>query len=156
MYNNKYDITKIRLLPMSNTRFEEDFKDEKDVRRFLAHRLPKEENGECWYLEKGINFPNDTEALVLFQYNAKLIGCGILYQRKKVIEEYDGNIYHGKLCFYPESIINIDSITFEEIKEIDDTFKVGRGPGEIKIDCLNKILNLIEKRWKRFNITKYF
>ncbi len=142
----KYDINEIRIIVTSS---ELEFENEDEIRQFLKYTLPKEQEGEYWYRERGIDVDNE-DILVLFWYKNKAIGCGILHDRIKFEEKND--VYRGIMRFYPETIYNISEITEEEIHSFSDMPKqVLQGFPKIDIRALEDILNLIYEKWRKYS-----
>lgn len=140
----KYDIKEIRILTTSS---ELEFNTEKEIRKYLGYTLPKVEEGKYWYRERGIDVENE-DILVIFWYRNKGIGCGILHNRTK---EKNGDS-RGFLSFYPETIFNIDGITEDEIHCFSDMPKqVLQGSPKIDMKALDKILNLIYEKWRKYS-----
>lgn len=140
----KYDIKEIRILTTSS---ELEFETEEEIRDYLNHELPKDQEGKYWYREKGIEVEGK-DILVIFWYKNKGIGCGILHNRVK--EKF--GIYSGYLEFYPETVFNICPISEEEIHRFSDIPKqvLQRSP-KIEMKALDGVLKMIYEKWKAFN-----
>lgn len=142
----KYDIKEIRILVTSS---ELEFDSEDEIREYLKYTLPKGQEGEYWYRERGINVDNK-DMLVLFWYKDKAVGCGILHDKIKF--EKKKGVYSGVLSFYPETIFNIDGITEEEIHCFSDAPKqILQGSPRIDMKALEDILKLIYDKWKNYS-----
>lgn len=145
----KYDIKEIRILTTSS---ELEFESEEAIRDFLKYGLPKECEGKYWYRERGIDVNDDNkDILVLFWYKNKGVGCGILHDREIFKEKIEA--YNGIMCFYPETIFNIDEITEDEIHRFSDIPKqVLQGSPKVDIKALEQILNLIYEKWRNYSV----
>lgn len=144
----KYNIMEIRFLPMGKN----EFKTVEEAREFLRYQLPKTQDGDYWYQEKGIDSNGDL--LVLFRIQGYIIGSGIFKEREKFPEAImsDGKEYHGINRFYPETIFNIDSINLSEYQSIDKDLKsFTQSIKKTDMKYLNKILSLVHKKWKSYN-----
>ena len=143
----KYDIKEIRFLPMSYKQFPTI----EDAREYLRYRLPKEQDGEYWYLKNGIDSEN--EILVLFRIHSCIIGSGIFKRRDKfdeVVTE-DGDEYHGVNIFYPDTIFNIEAITLEEYQEIDtDLERFSQSIKKTDMKYFDEVMALVEEKWRAY------
>ena len=117
------NIQEIRLLPMDKN---EEFPEEEEVREYLAVKLPEEEDGKYYYRERGIIIEN-YNALILFQYDASIIGYGVLTGVEKLNEQGEVHTeqvsekmvpYNGYYQFIPSSIHNIEEISRDELQKI--------------------------------------
>ena len=143
----KYNVKEIRILPASSKL---EFPLEEKFREYLRHELPKDNEGEYWYREYGIEVDVDSEILVLFWHSGKAVGCGILHGREKFDEKIGD--YKGRLLFYPETIFNISEITEDEIHKYSDIPKsIRQGSPKIDISAKDEILKLIYDKWKDYN-----
>lgn len=144
MYEN-YLITEIRILVASG---EMEFEKESDFRKFIEIDLPQ--NYIYRYRERGIK---GKDILILFYHheNEQIVGCGILEDRKKYKPEEIDDDYHGELRFYPKTVMNIEGITKQEIKEISPIPKdIIQGSPKVDIKKLPEILSLIEHKRKNY------
>lgn len=141
-----YDIKEIRILPMCNEKQKDyGFVDDDHVRNYLSEKLPLTEEGKYYYNERGIDL-YDTNALILFQYNGKIMGYGIYKDRN-----CDGRYFQ----FYPDSIHNIEVISAEELRSVYPSFKGFTRMQKIPLDFLKPITFLLEKKQKLFVAFKH-
>lgn len=146
-----YAIQEIRLLPMDD---QIEFPTWKSVREFLAAGLASQD-WEYWYHERGIDLEN-TDALVLFQYKASIVGYGVFMTRKKegpCSEMVNGQLltYHGYNKFYPNSVENIDPITASEFTRIVPKFrKFCQSMQKIDLSHLAEISHLLQYKQSIF------
>ena len=147
---NMYHIGEIRILPMDKT---EEFKTEKEARDFLATELI-ERDGKYYYRERGLDVRNPY-ALILFQYDASIIGYGILKDSKADGDTgtIDGKIinYEGYFQFFTVSIHNVEKITLNEIQQIDGHIEqFTNAKHHIDIKYYDAIYNLLLKKQSMF------
>lgn len=116
------------------------FKDIDEVRDYLEEGLPVTEEGRYYYVERGINL-YDTDALILFQFNAEIVGYGIFKDRK-----YDERYFQ----FYPESIHNIEEISAEELRSVYPPLKGLTRTQIIPLDYLKPISLLLKRKQKSY------
>ena len=146
-----YAIQEIRLLPMDD---KIEFLTWKSVRDFLAAGLASQD-WEYWYHERGINL-KDTDAVVLFQYKASIVGYGVFRTRVKTgpyPEMVNGQLltYHGYNKFYPNSVENIEPITASEFAQIVPKFrKFCQSMQKIDLSHLAEISKLLEYKQSIF------
>lgn len=139
----KYNIKEIRILTTSS---ELEFETEDGIRKYLRYTLPKKKKGKYRYRKNGIDV-NEKDILVIFWYKHKGIGCGILHDRVKKNKGQS----RGYLCFYPETIFNINDITEEEIHRFSNIPKeIKQGSPKVDIKALKDILNLIYEKWRDY------
>lgn len=156
--SNMYHVGEIRILPMDKT---EEFKTEKAAREFLATKLIEKEDGKYYYRERGLDVGNPY-ALILFQYDASIIGYGILKDNvaEGRTEPIDGKIvnYKGYFQFFTVSIHNVEKITLKEIQQIDGHIEFTNAKHHIDIKNYDAIYKLLLEKQSEFweNITKYF
>lgn len=148
--NNLYNIQEIRLLPMDKT---EEFKTETATRKFLATELVQRD-GKYYYREYGIRVENGY-ALILFQYNAKIIGYGILKDVVKMgrTGEIDGKTiqYNGYFQFFTVSIHNVADITSDELQQIDNKItEFSQAKRFIDMKYYDQIYNLLLQKQIEF------
>lgn len=110
MFEN-YKIKRIQLLPMSDKENDNGFEDENEVRDFLDRELA-ENDGVYGYNEKGIDL-EDTDALILFQFQNNIVGYGV-YQTRNREERY--------YKFYADTIYNTEKISADELGKIIPEF----------------------------------
>ena len=135
MFEN-YKIERIQLLPMSDKEYNNGFKDEEEVQDFLERELI-EEDGRYIYNKKGIALEN-TDALILFQFQNNILGYGI-YQTRNRKEKY--------YKFYADTIYNIEKITANEFKKIVPVFKKSSNVKQIiDMEYFNTISLLLQKK----------
>ncbi|WP_207648088.1 HNH endonuclease [Clostridium beijerinckii] len=147
--NNYYDINnksipEIRFLPMSK----DVFKTYEDVVEFLSKTMC-EKGGEYEYIRCKMRCKEGS--LVLFQYDAQLIGSAKLSKiidYEKPIIDSEGNKCCGHYIFDISSIRIFDSsITAKEYKKIDKLFKeFGQGSRETELKHLSKVLTLVNSK----------
>lgn len=155
--SNMYHVGEIRILPMDKT---EEFKTEKAARDFLATELIEKEDGKYYYRERGLDVRNPY-TLILFQYDASIIGYGIL--KDSVAEGCTGIIdgktinYEGYFQFFTVSIHNVEKITLNEIQQIDGHIEFTNAKHHIDIKYYDAIYNLLLKKqsefWKNHSIS---
>lgn len=115
---NPYNIQAIRILPMDK---KEEFLTEEEVRRFLSVELILDQKGRYWYREQGMDIKNGY-SLVLFQYDASIVGYGIAI--KRVIDVCAAIVngrkvqYNGYFQFLTMTVHNISRIELSEIQQI--------------------------------------
>lgn len=147
--SNMYHIGEIRILPMDKT---EEFKTEKEARDYLTTELI-EKDGKYYYRERGLDVYNPY-ALILFQYDASIIGYGILKDSEAdgCTGRIDGKIinYKGYFQFFTVSIHNVEKITLNEIRQIDghiEQFTNAKHHIDIKYyDAIYALL--LKKQWE--------
>ena len=148
--SNMYNIQDIRLLPMDQ---KEEFKTEEDVRKFLAVDLIQSD-GIYYYRERGIVVEN-SYALILFQYDASIIGYGILKDvvKDECTDVIDGKTikYKGYLQFFTMSVHNVARITLAEISQISKNIKgFSQSKQFIDIRHYNQVYKLLLRKQTEF------
>lgn len=146
MFSN-YAIQEIRLLPLSK---EKEFPTWNDVTDYLDHDLPVKYNWKFWYREKGIDLEN-TDALILFQYDAQIVGHGVFKTRVAIEQPPEmvrGElvIYHGYNEFYPNSVRRIHPITSQELTVIAPDFRRFSRMKKIDLKYLAQICQLLKQK----------
>lgn len=129
---------------------------------FLDRRIPKskmfQREEQYYYRERGLDVSNPY-VLILFQYDASIIGYGILKgsETDGHTETIDGKIvnYEGYFQFFTVSIHNVEKITLNEIREIDEDIKqFSNAKYHIDIECYDKIYALLRKKqcefWEKY------
>ena len=125
-------IPEIRLLPMGK----EEFLTMEEAIKFLTKTMPN--RGNTFYYKRH-NMNTQYNALILFQYDARIIGYGFYeYERK---EEADG--YKGYYKFINNSIKVLNKfITNTEMKK-NFNIKLGQGSTKIALNYLPKLYELL-------------
>lgn len=149
------DIPEIRFLPMDK---KNEFKTYEAAVEFLTGEMIKR-NGVYGY--RTSNLKCKEGSLILFQYDARLIGSisyidNVKYEKPKVYSETD--ISKGYYLFNTENLIIFDEpITATEYFNIDNTFKnFNQSTRKTDIKHLNEVLNLIISKTKSLqNIRDY-
>ncbi|HCW54756.1 MAG TPA: hypothetical protein DG753_13705 [Clostridium sp.] len=137
-------IPEIRFLPMSK----DVFSTYEKVVEFLSNRMCNED-GEYEYIKCKMRC--EENSLVLFQYDAKLIGCAKFLRNidyDSPIIDSDKNECHGYYVFDIDTVRIFDEpILAEEYKKIDSTFeKFSQGTRETDITLLEQVMKLIISR----------
>lgn len=138
--------TRIQILPMSST---EEFKewDIEDLQEdFFKGRLKKRERetGKMFYNYdgQGIALPDGEKALILFQFRAKIIACGVLDKVIKDVWEKKGRYFFSK-----GTIKTFTPITSEDLEEVfSRKVTFGQSKTLLDIDKLDGLLELIEEK----------
>lgn len=148
---NLYNIQEIRILPMDK---KEEFKTEREVRKFLSVELIQKD-GKYYYRKRGMSI-EDTYTLILFQYDASIIGYGILksVEPDPCTDIVNGKTiqYNGYFQFLAMSIHNISSISLKEIQQIDDRItQFSNSKWRIEIEYFDKIYNLLLEKQIEFD-----
>ena len=142
----EYDIKKIYILAMCNRKQKSfGFEDINEVRDYLDEELPLTKEGRYYYNERGIDL-YDTDALILFQYEGKILGYGIFMDR---------NCDDRYFQFYPESIHNIEEISAEEFRSVYPSLKKFTRMKKISLDYLKPISLLLKRKRKSYVTLKY-
>ncbi len=147
---NPYRIREIRILPMDK---KEEFKTEEDARKFLSTELVLRD-GKYYYRERGIIIENEY-ALILFQYDASIIGYAMLNSIEKDVctDIINGKViqYNGYYQFFTLTIHNIANITLNEIQKIDkDVTRFSNSKWHIDIEHYNQVYDLLLKKQVEF------
>lgn len=147
---NPYNIREIRILPMDK---KEEFKTEEEVREFLSVELIQRD-GRYYYRERGIDI-KDGYVLVLFQYDASIIGYGILKNVELDIctDVVNGKTiqYNGYFQFLTMTIHNISYIALRELQQIDDRIThFSNSKWRIKMDYFDEIYHLLLQKQAEF------
>lgn len=137
----RYDISEIRFLPMGKNIFST----YDEVSKFILSTLPK--RGGLYYFKKQ-RMRCNSNILVLFQYSAQLIGCGVLLSTVDEATELGTEHYHGYYRFASETIQLFEvPIIGSEYRTIDSSFtRFGQGMKKVPLDCFTSIIKLIENR----------
>ena len=139
MFEN-YKIERIQLLPMSDKENDNGFEDEHEVRDFLDSELA-ENDGIYGYNERGIDL-EDTDALILFQFQNNIVGYGI-YQTRNREEKY--------YKFYTDTIYNTEKISANELRKIIPEFThFSRVKQIINMQYFDVISLLLQKKKNTF------
>lgn len=151
---SEYKISEIRFLPMSRGVFPS----YESVVNFLSKNMIQRGG---LYFYKTRNLKCESNALILFQYDGKLIASGILIEQgeKELVDE-TGEMYRGYYKFDTDTVaIFTTPITYDDYKVIDQTF-TGFNQSTRKTDIiyLTKIIKLISIRTNKDvkNIHKSF
>ena len=148
---NLYNIQEIRILPMDK---KEEFKTEEEVRKFLSVELIQKD-GKYYYRERGINI-QDAYTLVLFQYDASIIGYGILksVESDPCTDVVNGKTvqYNGYFQFLAMSIHNISHISLREIQQIDGRIaQFSNSKWRIGLKHFDEVYSLLLKKQIEFS-----
>lgn len=136
----KYKIKRIQLLPMSDREDDNGFENENEVRDFLDRELA-ENDGIYGYNERGIDL-EDTDALILFQFQNNIVGYGV-YQTRNREEKY--------YKFYADTIYNTEKITADELGKIIPEFThFSRVKQIIDMQYIDEISLLLQKKKNTF------
>lgn len=148
MFDN-YNIGEIRILVASS---ELEFSNVADFRNYLKYTLPKKQEGKYQYREKGIDLlEGDADILVIFWYQNKGVGCGVLRARRKYSADEITGVYNGVLEFYPETIFNVAEISEQEIHQYSAIPKsIVQGSPKVDVKELHSIKNLIYRKWRLY------
>lgn len=140
--------TRIQILPMSS---KEEFKnwEREDLQEdFFKGRLKEREKttGKMFYNYEGqgIALPDGEKALILFQFRASIVACGILDKVVKDVWEDKGRYFFSK-----GTIKTFTPITSEELGEVFSR-KVTFNQSKTLLDVnkLDVLLKLIEEKSK--------
>lgn len=147
---NPYNIGEIRILPMDK---KEEFKTEEEVREFLSVELIKRD-GKYYFRERGMDI-KDGYALVLFQYDAAIIGYGILKDVESDIctDVVDGKTiqYNGYFQFLTMSIHNISRVALREVQQIEERITHFSNPKwRIGMEHFDEIYRLLLQKQAEF------
>jgi len=141
-----YDIKEIYILPMCDKKQKTyGFMNDDEVRDYLSEELPLTKKGKYYYNEIGIDL-YDTDALILFQYHAKILGYGV-YNDRNCDDRY--------FQFYPNSIHNVKAISAEELRAIYPDFKEFTRMKKIPLSFLESISHLLKRKQKLFEASKH-
>lgn len=138
------EIPEIRFLPMSK----DVFSTYKEVVDFLSNSMCNKD-GEYEYIKCKMRCKENS--LVLFQYDAKLIGCARFLRNvdyDSPIIDSDENECYGYYVFDIDTVrIFNEPIGEEEFKQIDKSFKhFSQGTRKTDIQLLDEVINLIISR----------
>ncbi len=151
--SNPYNIQEIRILPMDK---EEEFMTEEEVRKYLSVDLIQK-YGKYYFRKRGILLENKNACvLILFQYNASIIGYGILKEinpNDPCKDWVNGKLiqYKGYFQFLTMSIHNISPISLEEIQRIDENIThFSNSKWRIEIEYYDQICDLLLNKQVEF------
>ena len=130
-------IPEIRALPMGKN----EFLDIDDCKYFLTNEMP--ERGNTFYYRTH-NLVTQPNALILFQYDGKIIAYGFFENESEEINKNEFSKYKGYYKFFDNSIKFLDIPITN--KEMIEKFNVRLGQGTTKIS-----LNYLPKLFELFN-----
>lgn len=130
-------IPEIRVLPMGKN----EFLDINDCKEFLTKEMP--ERGNTFYYRTH-NLVTQFNALILFQYDGKIIAYGFFENEFEEMLDWEFNDYKGYYKFLDNSIKFLDIPITN--KEMIEKFNVRLGQGTTKIS-----LNYLPKLFELFN-----
>lgn len=116
---SKPRIRDVRILPMSAKEFP-GLDTEELKSSFFMNQLLNVQKSHYHFPDKGMKAEKGT--LILFQFKNEIIACANLLEIEKYEEPLYGK-YKGSYVFEPDSIRVFESITADELKEVDQNFK---------------------------------
>ena len=139
-------INEIRMFPLTD---DPDCSSKIRLKKYLTKKLPIIQAGKFYYPDNpGIeNFKENT--LVLFRYEAEIIGCGIaIGLNREDGKTENGREYKGYFQFIPESINYFpeNSITKDDIIYSTNIERMTQGKQIIDLEYLKVIKSLLKKR----------
>ena len=140
------EINEIRMFPLTD---DPDCSSRIKLKKYLTKKLPETQEGRFYYPNNpGIEeFKENT--LVLFRYEAEIIGCGIATGVNKEDEKTEnGREYNGYFQFIPESIKYFPSkpITKDDIIYSTNIERMSQGKQIIDLEYLKEIKRLLKQR----------
>lgn len=124
---NGYIIGEVRTLPMSKDVFET----HDDVKEFILNTLP---NRGGLYYYKTRNMKCDSNAFVMFQYDAHLVGYGVCVDTVP-FENVNDEGYSGYYQFDPETLVYLEKpVSKDDYAKMDSSF-TSFGQASLKKDA---------------------